>query len=265
MIGFGLGVFLPKILDVKLGPNPPTDHRAAVVVATSSAKPGAPPVIASASPFEVPGAAPGATGHEARVEIGEGQITACKDANGKAAKTCEPSPTLDAALAVPLRGLTRCPSVMGLSGKLSIGFDVDFKKKTLKPQRGKSTTLPSSTVEGMLKCLEKPLSTLSLDGVAQDQAKLTVFYQVSFVPPAKAAEPTPEPTPAEGGKPAEPAELEVTWKSCTLRDAPRTGTPVGKLTKGTKLKVIDKKGDWLKVVASPSKQEGWLIKTATEK
>ena len=33
----------------------------------------------------------------------------------------------------------------------------------------------------------------------------------------------------------------------------------------TKLKVIDKRGDWLKVVASPSKQEGWLIKSATEK
>jgi hypothetical protein len=199
-----------------------------------------------------------------RIEIGEGQITACRDANGKAAKTCEASPTLDAALSAPLRGLTKCPSAMGLAGKLSIGFDVDFKKKTLKPQRGKATTLPSSTVEGMLKCLEKPLASLSLDGVTQDQAKLTVFYPITFVPPGKPTEATGD-TAADKPGAGEPQEVEVTWKTCTLRDAPRTGTPVAKLTKGTKLKIVEKKGDWLKVVALPSKQEGWLIKTATEK
>ena len=78
----------------------------------------------------------------------------------------------------------------------------------------------------------------------------------------EAAAPTPA---ASADKPAEPTELEVAWKSCTLRDAPRTGTPVGKVSRGTKVKVVDKKGDWLKVVVLPSKQEGWMIKTATEK
>lgn len=258
--GFALGVLLPRILDVKMGPNPPTDGRAAVHVTTGSAK----AVAAPAPTLEMPGTPATRASHEARVEIAEGQVTACRDQTGKAGKTCAPVPLLDAALAVPLRTLTKCPSVMGLSGKLSLGFDVDFKKKTLKPQRGKSTTLPTTTVEGMLKCLEKPLTVVSLDGAAQDQAKLTVFYQMTFVPPGK-VDPAPEPEPLAEKTAAENQDLEVAWKSCTLRDSPRNGAAVGKIAKGTKLKLIEKKGDWLKVSVVGSKQEGWIIKTATEK
>jgi hypothetical protein len=276
MVGFSLGVLLPKIFDVKLGPNPPSDGRAHAHVATSGAKPGALAVPGVVSPLEVHAGA-GATGHEARIEIGEGQITACRDANGKGQKTCEPLPTLDAAIADPLRGLTKCPSAMGLSGKLSIGFDVDFKKKTIKPQRGKSTTLPTSTVEGMLRCLEKPLATLSLDGLGGELSKLTVFYQVSFIPPkapetpspgaAVTATAAPSASAAPGEAPAAPEaeELKIAWKSVTFRDAPRTGTPVGKLSRGTKVIVLGNKGDWLNVRAMPSRQEGWVIKGATEK
>jgi hypothetical protein len=280
IVGFSLGVLVPKIFDVKLGPNPPSDGRSNVHVATASAKPGTLTAPGIVSPLEVHGGGAAAGGHEARIEIGEGQITACRDANGKGQKTCEPLPTLDAALADPLRGLTKCPSAMGLSGKLSIGFDVDFKKKTIKPQRGKSTTLPTSTVEGMLKCLEKPLATLSLDGLGGELSKLTVFYQVAFVPPKAPDAPTPEPAaaaatvapaPSGSGSPGEaPAapeaeELKIAWKSVTFRDAPRTGTPVGKLSRGTKIVVLGNKGDWLHVRAMPSRQEGWVIKGATEK
>ena len=75
--------------------------------------------------------------------MSSGAIVTCRDANDEKLRECgvlEFDP-----VAVPkIKGLSQCPAAKELSGKLSIGFDVDFKRKTVAVLLGNRRLFPAT-------------------------------------------------------------------------------------------------------------------------
>ena len=62
------------------------------------------------------------------VVVGPGKITRCFEKKDKKIEDCEK--LLFDPVAMPrLRELSKCPSAMGLEGRMTIGFEVNFEKK----------------------------------------------------------------------------------------------------------------------------------------
>lgn len=259
LIGFVVGVAWPRVVGIQLGPAPPNDRaiapKAREAASEADRKAGkAPPLSATASAGAVGVSAPepksGAT-------VSSLELSRCRDAKGKVADKCDEL-ALDPLFVPRLKELSRCPSALGLTGKVQLGFDLDFKRKTIKVQRAKAK-LPRTTIDGLTKCAEKELTGVSLDDLAHEQQRYTGSYTVDFgggsVPEA-AAPPTPD-----AQQPADPKAAEVVWRSTLVRDAAKTGKVVGRLQKGAKVRVVaEGDGGWVRVEFGEPKQEGWLTR-----
>ena len=159
------------------------------------------------------------------------------------------------AVAVPrLKALARCPAAKGANGKLSVGFDIDYRAKSVRLVLGKSTTLPRETAEALVRCTDSTFEQAAL--VPHDHRQYTVFYSARFgdATPAPAA-PGPAANPSADGSTAV-----VAWDVAILRDSPRSGAVVERVLKGAKVKILSHDGSWYRVQYQTF--QGWVYREA---
>ncbi len=262
ILGFAVGVAWPRLAGVSLGPNPPADApRASVAAAGSGAAP-AKTSLSAVTPLVVPTGSVGSAdapggGNEQVVTVGVGELQKCRDPKGKAIDACDKI-ALDPIVTPRLKELSKCPSALGLTGKVSVGLDLDFKGKTLKVQRAKAK-LPRTTLDGLTRCVERSLAGVSLDDLAHENSRYSFAYEVSFVPPgqpAAGAEPAPDPAKSA---PVEGKTARVAWGSCQVRETPKNGAVIGKIPRKGEVKFLEKKDDWYRVEYGTEKKQGWVF------
>ena len=141
--GFVLGIAWPRLAGVQIGPSVPGDyHTAEVGSAQPSAAPAA-PASGAAPASDASGAASAESpANRESVTIGPGKIVKCSD-KGKKVDDCGKL-QFDPIALPKLKELEKCPSTLGLSGKVSVGFDIDFEKKEVHVTKGKKTSVPAS-------------------------------------------------------------------------------------------------------------------------
>jgi Bacterial SH3 domain len=272
--GFVLGMAWPKLAGVKIGPAVPADLRAQVDPnAAGSASPRARlSGSASAGASAAPSASASADAdtdtpppNQEMVVVGPGRIVKCSDKKDKKIDDCEKL-LFDPIAVKRLRELSRCPSALGLTGKLTVGFEVDFNKKEVGVKKTKKTSsLPSSTISGIVQCAAKEFGNVSLEDVPHKHRRYTLEYVLNFYGPGK----HPDAPPAEGGD-AEPAagtttseadasgSAIVAWDTALLRKDPKDGEVVARLVRGTKVKIVGKQNDWYKIESGS--KTGWVYR-----
>ncbi len=268
VLGFLVGVAWPRLAGISLGPNPPADAPRA---AAASAAPGKTSLSGvTAAPGPIPGASAalaqveGAASNELGVTLGAPEIARCRDAKGKTPDACDKL-AVEGVFEPRLKELARCPSALGLTGKVSFGFDLDFKNKTLKVQRAKATKLPKTTLDGLTRCVEKSFNGVSLDEINHENNRYSVAYEVTFQPPnapsAGGAEPTPE---APRGTPLSGKTGKITWGSCQVREAPaKNASVLGKLPRRAEVKLLEEKDGWYRIEYR-DKPQAWIFGEAVK-
>ncbi len=202
------------------------------------------------------------------VVVGAGKIVKCSDKKDKKIDDCEKL-LFDPIAVKRLRELTKCPSAQGLTGKMTIGFEVDFGKKEVSvKQRKKGTSLPSSTLAGIVQCAGHEFGNVSLDEVPHKHRRYTLDYALSFFGPGKHPEAGAAAAPDAGdGEPAagsttNEAEASgsaiIAWDTALVRKEPKDGEVVARLVRGTKVKIAGKQGDWYKIESGA--KSGWLYR-----
>ena len=267
--GFVIGVAWPRLAGVKIGPSVPSDlakteasaappRRAA---APASAAPSASPSAAAAAD---PGDATPASNREL-VVVGPGKITKCSNKKGKKLDVCD-TLQFDPIAVKRLKELAKCPSAVGLSGKMSIGFEINFEKKEVSVSRvKKGTSFPQSTVTGIIQCAGREFGNVSLAEIPHKHRRYTVVYGLNFYPPGK--HPTDTPTAGADGEAALGATSSqtvasgtaiVSWDTALVRKHPKDGDVVARIVRGTKVKILGKQNDWYKVDAGG--KIGWVYR-----
>jgi hypothetical protein len=270
--GFVLGIAWPRVTGVRLGPAVPADL-AAKVEASSSSSPrvarrgtgSTAPVASSSGSAETTDAPPGK--HQELVMVGPGKITKCWDKKDKKIDDCEKL-LFDPIAVKRLRELARCPSALGLSGKMSIGFEVNFDKKDVQIKNRKGSTLPASTIGGIIACAAREFATVPLDEVPHKHRRYNLVYGLTFYPPGKhpegaaPAEPGDD-SPAAGSTTSESeatGSATIAWDTALLRKDPKDGEVVARIVRGTRVKIIGKQNDWYKIESGT--KAGWVYRGA---
>ena len=201
--------------------------------------------------------------------VGPGKIVACWDKKDKKIDDCEKL-LFDPIALKRLRELSKCSSAVGLSGKMTIGFEVDFGKKEIGVKKRKTgTTLPGSTVSGIVQCAGHEFGNASLEEVPHKHRHYTLTYALTFYPPGKHPEgvaATPEGADGEpvAGSTTSEAEASgtatISWDTALLRKDPKDGEVVARIVRGTKVKIIGKQNDWYKIESGA--KAGWVYRGA---
>jgi hypothetical protein len=191
--------------------------------------------------------------------VGTGFILHCRDEQ-QDVEDCG-SFTLDPVAVPKIKGLARCPAAKGASGKLSLGFDVDFRAKAVRVLLGKSTSLPRDAADGLVHCSEAAFQQLNWAALPHDHRQYTVFYSVRFgegAANASTSERPPVASPAPPG--ADGSSAFIAWDVALLRDTPKSGAIVERLLKGAKVKVLGHDGNWFRVQYGTI--QGWVYREA---
>lgn len=262
ILGFAIGIAWPRLAGISLGPNPPVD---APRLTTSNAAPAKTSLSAATSATSVAfknttvgsNTEPSAS-NEQGLSLGEGEIVRCRDLKGKSPGSCDKL-AIESTFEPRLKELSRCPSALGLSGKVTFEFDLDFKNKTLKVQRAKAK-LPRTTLDGLTRCVEKSFNGVSLDEIAHENNRYTLAFEASFLPPGTQ---TPEQTPViPKGTTLENKTGKIVWGSCQVREAPsKAASVLGKLPRKTELKLLEEKDGWYRIEFN-GKPQAWVFGSA---
>ncbi len=256
VVGFVVGVAWPRLAGWKLGPDVPGDARPATSAREARDRAKEPALMATTpAPAVASGAPPSASGDG--FELSAIEITRCRDAKGRAVERCDEL-ALDPLLQPRLRELPKCPSAIGLTGNVQLGFDLDFKHKTLKVQRARAK-LPRTTLDGLTKCAERALSGVSLDDLTHEQVRYSAEYKLSF---GKKDEPAPQKDAKKDEAQADTKTVEVTWRTTQVRESPKTGAVIARLTKGAKASVLEQRDGWYKIEFGEPKKQGWVFREA---
>lgn len=271
VVGFGLGILWPRLLQLPIGPDVPSGSGPNRVAAASSAS-GSP--TSSADPAVVAGDADPASSGDASpggedevdasnrqtVVVGEGRVEGC----GKKEKDCG-KVTFDKTAKARLSELARCPAAIGLDGKMSLGIVLNFEKNevTVEGEKKKSG-LPSDTIRGVVTCAIKELKGVELEKIPHQHAKYSLVYDIEFYPPGKA--PAASSGDKGGDTPADDKSIgraTVAWEKALVRESPEEGKIVARLPQGTRVKLLEEKGDWFRIESSKGK--GWVYRQAIGK
>jgi hypothetical protein len=247
--GFVIGIVWPRLTNTRIAPNPPADN--ASLASASAASVAAAPALPPPTPLVPASAAPAA---DQGVMVGPGAILSCRDGKDELKDGCG-SLEFDPIAVPKIKALAQCPAATGVQGKLSIGFDVDFRKKAVRVMLGKSTTLPRDKAEALVKCADTAFDKVSLGAVPHEHRRYTVFYTASLAGhTAKPPEPTNDKPPVEGpvaGTTTSESPMSgtstVNWDVAIVRESPKTGTIVGRVLRGSKVKVLAHQGEWYRV------------------
>lgn len=270
LAGFVIGIAWPRVAGIKIGPGVPADAHAAHVEASAETAASAAPSAAPAAPSAVAAAGdPGAANREL-VVVGAGKIVRCSNKKDKKIDDCGKL-QFDPVALPKLKELAKCPSALGLDGKLTMGFEIDFQKKEVHVTKGKKTSLPGSTVNGVLQCAAHDFANIALEEVPHKFRHYTLAYTATFYPPGKHPEEAGDKaadgdsaTPAAGAttseSPAGATAATVTWDTALIRKDPKDGEVVARLVRGTKVKVVSRQNDWYRVESGGS--VGWIYRGA---
>ncbi|MET0592521.1 MAG: SH3 domain-containing protein [Polyangiaceae bacterium] len=268
-----LGIAWPRLTSTRIAPHPPGEGNAAVAASASpalaaSATEAANGVKGAAGPSTLGSAAPAtsaAPGKDARVAVGHGTILHCRDeGQDAAAEECD-SLEFDPVAVPRIKALAQCSGTAGAVGKLSIGFDVDFRRKEVRVMSGKSTTLPKEKAEALIKCADTAFDKVSLAEIQHKHRRYLIFYTATFAGADKPVEAAVEKPAVEGpsagtttSETATTGIATVVWDVVLVRDAPKTGAVVGRIMRGSKVKVLAHQGEWYRVNFGTT--EGWVYR-----
>jgi hypothetical protein len=258
---FAAGVAWPLLAGYDLAPRPPgSDAReqAAEALAAEDA--------VSAAPIEadVEGetAQPAATVSERQLAlVKQSEVTSCKDARGKAVTPCD-RPLLRDALEPGLSRLAQCSAAQGLAGTLSLGLQIDFRRKRIAGMKaGNATTIPREKATALVSCARSELSGVSLKDIGHEQSEYWMYFAVELVPPGTPLE--PQVTAADGSVVGEIVEASghatVGWNTAVVRETPASdGAVATRLLFGTRVKVTGRLGDWYRVIYDAKGRIGWV-------
>ncbi|MFW5739637.1 MAG: SH3 domain-containing protein [Myxococcota bacterium] len=269
VIGFVIGIAWPRLAGIQLGPTPPEGKPKKPAAAASVA---APEPVPFASAFASASASAANRPKPVEVQtvvVKKTDVLSCRDERNDKVDECD-RPDFDTLLMPLVKDLERCPSAAGLAGKLSVGFDIDFRRNRVRLLHGKSTTIPHSTVAGIWTCANEALDAVKLDGMQHDQRRYVVYYAAYFFPPGKIIEPGMESDEPErdyrvaDGKEAGPASVmgtaQIVYDTVLVRDEPKTGKVVARLVRGTTVELLSKKGSWYRIRFQ--EREGWVYRGA---
>jgi hypothetical protein len=185
--GFLVGILWPRVAGLKIGPSVPVDlhgtTEASVAPSGSPLSPSALPGARPPAPSGAPSSEP--TGSQELVVVGPGKITRCFDKKDRKVDDCEKL-QFDPIALPKLKDLAKCPSAVGLEGKVALGIEVNFDRKEVGVSRmKKGTSLPVSTVLGILQCAGKDFANVALDEVPHKYRRYAMVYVTTFYPPGK--------------------------------------------------------------------------------
>jgi hypothetical protein len=256
--GLALGIAWPTLAGVRIGPHVP-GHKESKVTPEAVAQPIAPATSGSAASTVIEGDDAGSKrSNEQTVVVGGGTISRCF--KGKEAIKGESCGKLkvDRVFVPRLEALKKCSSAVGLAGEMTIGFDINFKKKDIHVLKGKSE-LPATTERGIIHCAADYIRDVSADKIPHKHSRYRVFYSLKFYPPGTAP-------PGEGKKEASDdsdstrAMASVTWNAALVRSEPKTGKVLMRLVRGTRVKILGRRKDWYRVKIRD--KEGWVYRGA---
>ena len=257
LLGFLIGVFWPGLAGVVLVPRAPVE-RSQTVAPTPSASNGN-ATAASAPKAKTPVVARTSV---QTVTVGSSKIVNCKDERGRRLKQCDKI-DIDSIAKARLANLRNCDAAKGLSGTLSLGFDLDFAaNRIVKIVRGKSTTLAKSKATALIACAKKEFESASLRDIDHEQSRYMVFYFTEFVPPGSVRHPE------EGEKPGKARTVAsgiatVIWQSAQVHaEAEKASAVVSRLLYGTRVVVNSLEADYYLVEYGARGKKGWVHKNA---
>ncbi len=278
-VGFAVGVAWPRIAGVRLGPSAPGDAPSAATATTAAPRASEPtsataPAVLATAPSAPPSASAAASSGPPNVVVSRGAIVACKTDDGEALKgqaACGHLAGIDNLVQPRIRRLKECSAAEGATGKLSIVFGVDFANNRLNVEVGKGSNV--ANVESIAGCVKHEFGGISLGAMDHDHPRYTVAYTATLTASdgATASNATPgasTATTATGGGTPTPVAMDaptssVVWEVAIVRDAPRTGQVVGRLQRGTKVRVGQGQENWYRVrYGGNYANEGWVYRGA---
>ena len=260
-VGLGIGILWPRFAGFTLVPAPPSE-----VLPAASTSAAAEPAASGAAPSQVPSVSssesdskpPGVTPPKVTLA----QVVSCRSKDSGRQSHCE-APAIESVVEDPLRALIACDGADGVRGVLSLGFDVDFGNNKLDNfVAGRSTTLASSIAKQLVRCAEKTMGRISLEGISHPMTSYRVFYRLEF-----GAEQAPTAAPEKSSDTSSTDEVvaasgrvTVTWDAALVRAKPKDGEVLARVLGGTRLTVTGHQGDWYRVKYDAKGSEGWVFK-----
>jgi hypothetical protein len=267
VVGFVVGVAWPRLLGVKVGPDVPTPGANSRVVPSSdkpgpSASPAATTSAGAATSAGAPEEEPGVTNQQT-VVVAAGKVTSCKNKKGEKVDECG-KVTFDELAKKHLDELARCPSALGLEGVVTVAVELNFEKNQLDVQGvKKKSDVPSSTLNGVVRCAGDAFKTVELEGIPHTHSRYVLHYELSFYPPGKAPPAPIEPGAAQPDADPGLGTATVKWEKALIRETPDEGKVVARLPQGTRVKLLEQKDDWYRIESSKAK--GWVYRQAIGK
>ncbi len=250
-VGFGIGILWPRLAGVSLVPAVPVDGAQSARPASSALASGPESAEEPSKPAPQEPSPENAPPEAQQIEVGEAQVTSCRDAGGKELGACD-SLDVDALAKERLRALAACPGASSVSGKLSIGLELNLaKQRVVSVKSGRTTNLPAATTKQLLDCATRDFEKVSLAKVKGEHEVYTVYYPVEFrLPEAKVA---PSDVVVASG------QATVRWNAALIRKEPETAAEVrARLLSGTRVVVTGRKGEWYRVKYDAKGREGWV-------
>lgn len=268
--GFVLGIAWPRLLDVKVGPDVPSGGPAAKTPppdGSSSAGASAPKPLSATAPAptaESTAEDAASPTNKQQVVIGTPEVLGCKNKKGEKIDDCGKI-AFEEQAKKHLDALARCPSAIGLEGKLTLSLTLNFDKNDVLVDVGKKKSdLPSSTQRGVVACAGQAFKALELEEIRHTHPRYTLSIPVAFYPPGK--EPPTEGKPEEQAATSDAEGLgsaTVKWEKALVRETPDEGKVVARLPQGTRIKLLEQKDDWYRIESSKGK--GWVYRQAIGK
>lgn len=262
---FGVGVLWPLLAGLDLAPRPPgTEAR---IQAEALAAINADPLTAAGATAEVDAdgdeveEAPAPVTARQLALIEQADVASCKDARGKLVDHCD-RPLVRDAIEPALGRLAECPAAQAAAGRLSLGLQLDFKRRRIAGLKsGKGTTLARDKVTRLLTCARLELSGVSLKDIAHEQSEYWMYFDVELLPPGSRIESKPDHSALgiEAGIVEASGYATVGWNTAVVRETPLADAAVAtRLLFGTRVRVTGRLGDWYRVIYDAKGRIGWV-------
>ncbi len=267
-LGLAAGLLVPKLFSWRIAPVVPSDARPFEVTATGSASAGAssspapaPAPLGSAQAVPAPAEALGAQ----RVTVSAGKVLRCADGKEKKTDGCGEI-AFDPIAKAKFATLTKCPAALGLDAKLTVQVEVQFDKGEISLGRAKKSSVPGSTVQGILQCASKEFAGVALKDIAHEHKRYTLQYALTFEPAGKEGPAADDTKPDDSDSGSAPSKGEaggtatVSQDTALVRAQPKDGKVAFRLVRGTRVKLLAKDNDWYRV--QHGTREGWVYRGA---
>ncbi len=289
---FVAGIAWPRLVGLRPGPPAPGESAAAAASASAARggrAPDAPPVSVTKPAGSATG--PVAAAVDAKpptnllppnISVQKGTVVSCKTTDGDTRKgsKCGEIPGIDAIVSPRVRKIATCSGVEGQTGKLSLTVNADFGSGRFWYDVNKTSTVQN--LDAITSCLKTAFHNTSATSTPHEHPRYTVSYVAIFAPatagaPDEIADKGTAAAPHDKGakeapaddKAAAPAvatgasEAAVTWEVALVRDTPKTGALVGRLPRGSKVKVGASKDGWYAIKFGDNfASDGWVYRGA---